>query len=130
MDTLKYCFICIIALMLIFCIREYESRFAFFLRIAVAIGFAAVCASMFSVLYEYINTNAVWVSASEESKEIFTVMLKATGISFIGCISSALCRDSGENGIANSLETFCKLEIIMLCLPIINIIIEKIQNII
>jgi len=129
MDSLKYCLICIAAIILIICIREYENRFAIFIRIAASIGLAVASASMFSGIYVYISNNSSWLNINNESREIFTVMLKMTGISFIGCISSSICRDSGESGIATSLEGICKLEIILLCLPLIDIIIEKIQGV-
>ena len=129
MDSLKYSLIGITALMLILCIREYESRFALLLRIAVTVGLAFVSSSMLGVLYTYVKNNYSWLKMSEDSGRIFDIMLKTTGISFIGCICSGICRDSGESSIANSIESICKLEIILLCIPIIDFIAEKAQNI-
>ena len=129
MDSLKFCLLCIAALILIICIREYENKFALLIRMTVIIGITTASASIFSMIYAYIGNNYIVLSADSESSEIFTSMLKMTGISFLGCISSSLCRDSGENGLANTLEGICKLEIILLCLPIIDYITEKIQSI-
>jgi len=129
MDSTKYILICITALFLILSIREYESKFATLLRIAVSIGIATVSASMFGAIYSYIRNNSSWLNINDDSREIFNVMLKTTGISFLGCISSSLCRDSGENGLANSIESICKLEIILLCIPVIDFITGKIQNV-
>ena len=129
MDSLKYCFFCIAALILVISIREFENRFALFIRMAVSVCITTVCASMFATVFEYINNNALTVSIGEETAEIFSSMLKMTGISFIGCISASMCRDCGENGLASLLESVCKLEIIILCLPIIDSIVDKIQSI-
>lgn len=130
MDSFKYCFVCIAAVFLIICVREYDSRSAHFIRLAVAIGTATISLSMFYTVFCYIKNNFLQINISSEHEEIFSVMLKMTGISFVTSTASRICKDSGENGIAGALEVICKLETVLLCIPLIDIIIEKVQGII
>lgn len=129
MDSLKYSLFVICALVLILCVKEYEGRFAVFLRLSATISTCLVCASLFIPIYDYINSNISLMNVSSENQKIFTTMIKSTGISFIGCIASTICKDSGEASLAGAVENVCKLEIILLCLPIIDIIMEKIQSV-
>lgn len=130
MDSFKYCFICIAAVILIICIREYDNRSAHFIRLAVSIGVATVSISMFYTVFSYIKNNFLWINISSEHEEIFSVMLKMTGVSFVSSTVSSICKDSGEGGIAGALEVICKLETVLLCLPLIDIIMQKVQEII
>lgn len=130
MDSLKYSLFVICALVLILCVKEYEGRFAVLLRLSATISACIVCASLFIPIYDYISSNISLMNVSNENQKIFTTMMKSTGISFIGCITSAICKDSGEASLAGATENVCKLEIIILCLPVIDIIMEKIQGVI
>lgn len=129
MDSFKYSAFCIVAVILIIFMKEYDGRFALLLRMAFSVSAAIACALMFGKVYEYIGSVESVLGLNDEGGEIFRVMLKTTGISFIGCICASICRDSGENGIAGTVETICKLEIILLCIPVINLIFEKIGEV-
>ncbi len=49
-----------------------------------------------------------------------TVMLKALGVGVTVKVAADLCRDCGEEGIAGGVELAGKLEILLLCLPLIS----------
>lgn len=49
-----------------------------------------------------------------------TVMLRALGISLLCRITSDVCRDAGEAGLASGVEMAGKLLILLLCLPLIR----------
>ena len=129
MDSLKYAAVCIVAAVMIIFIKEYDGRFAMLMRIAFSVSAALACTAMFGRIYAYIKEGGGILGLAGESLTVFEVMLKATGIAFVGCVSASICRDSGESGIAAAVETLCKLEIIIMCLPVIDMIIEKIQSV-
>lgn len=130
MDSLRLCAYAIMAVLIIALMREYEGRFVPFLRIAVMIVTAGISISLFAVVYRYVEEGQGYIAINGDVGEIFSAMMKITGISFLGCITSSVCKDTGENGIALAVETVCKLEIILLCLPVIDIILKKIAQII
>ncbi len=91
---------------------------------------AMIFASLiFSEIYDYIKEGESLIGIYGDEGEIFKIMLKATGIAFIGSVSASLCRDSGEGGIASSVELVAKLEILILAIPVIEVIFEKIREV-
>ena len=126
---MKYAAVCIVAAIMIIFIKDYDGRFAMLMRIAFSVSAAIACAALFGKIYSYVREGGSILGLAEESFAVFDVMLRATGIAFVGCISASVCRDSGENGIAATVETLCKLEIIIMCLPVIDMIIDKIQSV-
>lgn len=50
----------------------------------------------------------------------YTVLAKALGIGMVGQFTSELCRDAGESVLASRVEFFCKVEIILLSLPLLK----------
>ena len=129
MNSIKYAAVCISAVVMIIFVKEYDGRFAVLMRIAFSVSCAIVSLALFGKIYGYVREGSSILGLGGDSLAAFDVMLKSTGIAFVGCISSSICRDSGENGIATALETVCKLEIIILCIPVIDLIIDKIQSV-
>lgn len=56
--------------------------------------------------------------------EMIGVMLKALGIAFISRLCADVCRECGENGIAQGVETVAGVLILSLSLPIITEILK------
>ena len=52
--------------------------------------------------------------------EIGSILLKALGVAFLAQICSDICRDCGENSAAAGVELVAKLEILLLCLPMLE----------
>ena len=62
--------------------------------------------------------------------EYLEIIIKALAIAYVTQISSELCRDCGEVGIATGIETVGKIEIIILSLPLINNIVAMSEELI
>lgn len=52
--------------------------------------------------------------------EYFEIALKALGIALLAQISAQICRDCGAAGVANGVELAAKIEIFVLCIPLIG----------
>lgn len=52
------------------------------------------------------------------------LMLRALGLSLLSTICSDLCRDCGEGSLAGGVEMAGKLSIVVLCLPLVEEIME------
>lgn len=50
----------------------------------------------------------------------YTALVKALGIGIVGQFTAELCRDAGEHVLAGRVEFFCKVEIILLSLPLVE----------
>jgi len=64
-----------------------------------------------------------------EKKELFTVLFKAIGISFLVSVCASFCRDLGEDSIAKKLELCGKGAVLSLSLPILEGILEWIDRV-
>ena len=60
----------------------------------------------------------------EVEGEYVSILLRGVGITLLGQITSDICRDCGDSTSANGVELIAKLEIVLLCLPLIDGIIE------
>ncbi len=49
-----------------------------------------------------------------------SVLLRAAGIAVLSELTASLCRELGEGGIAGGVLFFGKLEILVLCLPLVD----------
>ena len=50
----------------------------------------------------------------------YTSLFKALGIGMVGQFTAELCRDAGEPVLASRVEFFCKVEIVLLSLPLVR----------
>lgn len=64
------------------------------------------------------------------SDNYISLIFKATAICFITQITCEICRDSGENAIASVAEMWGRGAITFMSMPILKILIEKINEII
>ena len=56
------------------------------------------------------------------------MLLKMLGITFVAEFSSALCRDAGYQTIAQQIEVFAKLAVLVLGLPVVFSLLEMIKD--
>lgn len=58
-----------------------------------------------------------------------SVLLKAVGITIIGQITSSICKDSGEQALAYTVDIASKIAVLIVSLPVITTIFEFISEI-
>ena len=58
--------------------------------------------------------------SSNEYGEYLGLLIKAAGIGYIGCFSSEVCRDAGENALAARVEFAVRAAILLMSLPLIK----------
>lgn len=59
---------------------------------------------------------------------VFALLIKAVGISLLCGIASDICRDFGENTLANGVENAGKAAIIVLSLPVVKYLLQGAQS--
>ena len=57
----------------------------------------------------------------------FKILIKIIGITYLAEFSSGLCKDAGAATMANQIELFGKLSILVLCMPIMISLLETID---
>ena len=111
--------VCAFAIICVICIiisKSFKGELHFAIKIAGCVLIASAAVIMISPLLKYINELASQTLISE----LFSLLLKALGITLLCKICSDICRDCGENGIASGVETVGKIEILILCVPLIE----------
>ena len=119
--SLRICFLALICVVVSSIIKHVRPDFLPYLRISatVLVGIAAI--GVISPLVTYVESlfSGILIGGELEGS-----VLKALGIALLVQVCADICRDCGENSAASSVELVGKLEILVLCLPLIKRIIS------
>ena len=102
-------------------IRQWRSEFLPLVRLAFVLRFGGAILGMVSPLLSYLRL----FDAESGLEEWISLPIKALGIAVLTQVCSDICRESGEAGLGGGVELVGKVEILLLCLPLI----EKILSI-
>ena len=98
-------------------ISQIKGTFSFAVRIGtliVTLGvLIALASSVFGELYAFVGESA-------EINRYAGVILKALGLALLGHFSSLICKELGSESLSFCVELAAKLEIFVLCLPVIK----------
>lgn len=116
MSEIKVCgfILCILVLCSFF--KNIKSEYSLFIRLAATIGISFLVLTMISPILEYIEK----ISMNTPVSQYIPVLFKALGISLLIHITSDVCHDVGETGLAEKVILFGKIEILTLSLPLIT----------
>ena len=105
-------------------LKQWKSDFLPLLRLAVTVSLALALFGLASPLAEFLKT----LSGTALSDRDAEIPVRALGIAILTQCCADISRDAGENGIAGWVELAGKLEIIVLCLPLINRLLEVVRG--
>ena len=117
MTILKLCMLGLLILTSSTVIKQWKADFLPLIRIGAVVLFGSLLIANAKPLLSLVTTLEVGTVAS--SVHIETI-LKGLGIVILTQISSDICRDSGEGTLASHIETVGKLELLLLCIPLIE----------
>ncbi len=63
-----------------------------------------------------------------EGSSYFTILIKALGVTYLCQFSAGICKDAGFGSLAEQIQVFGKLYIMLSGMPILMAFIETIQN--
>ena len=116
MTTLKLCMVALLVLASSTVIKQWKSDFSPLVRLGTTVLFGTLLIASAQPIFSLINTLA---GESGTLKYVETI-LKGLGIVILTQISADICRDSGEGTLAGHIETVGKLELLLLCIPLIG----------
>ena len=121
-EVLKVCGIAIVSLVLLLVLPRSSSGVGFAIRIAGAVVIFGVLLIIIGEsvqeLLDILSSNSA-LSGDYPSKA-FSLMLKALGITLLCKICADVCRDCGENTLAEGIEGVGRAVILSLCIPVIS----------
>ena len=116
MTILKLCMVALLMLASTSVIKQWKADFLPLIRIGAVVLFGTLLIASAEPLLSLLGT----LSASSGASQYIEIILKGLGIVILTQISSDICRDSGENTLATNIETVGKLELLLLCIPLIE----------
>ncbi len=113
-DIIKIIGIGFISLIVTLILKEYKKDFAIYVSL---VGGMLI---IFLVI-DYLQNIVSFISGLTDSNNDFIILLiKITGISILTEFATSICRDSGENSIANKVDLGGKVIVISLSIPVIS----------
>ena len=120
-ETIKIIGIGLIALILIVIIRQYKPEFTVFISLIAGLIILYFVADKF---IDIINLLKSIGDKSGINKSFLKILIKMTLIAFLAEFAISVCKDSGENAIANKIELGSKAIIVSMSIPIISNLLE------
>lgn len=125
MDIVKISLLGIGGVILGFLIKNTKPEYACLLTLGVGVTILSLAVGKIVYLFEVIAD--IRKQLPMDSKYL-TILLKMTGITYIGQFSAAICKDAGYQTIGSQIELFCKLSIMVLSIPILQALLQTIQE--
>ena len=116
MTILKLCMVALLVLTASSVIKQWKSDFLPLVRI----GAVIICGALLLVGVEPLLTFLNTLGSQTGASPYIETILKGLGIVILTQVSSDICRDSGEGTLASHIETVGKLELLLLCIPLIE----------
>ena len=114
---LKVCMFALLGVSALLLLRQWKADLLPLLRIALWLGLGMTALTLLTPTVRYLQS---LLGESALPAEQITVLFKALGITLLAQNCADLCRDCGENGAAAGVEWVGRLEILLLCLPLIK----------
>lgn len=116
MDLIKLCMVAVLGLAVALIVKQWKSDFLPLIRVGLTVLFGVVVLTAASPLLAYVRELSSLPAVSEYAEVLF----KAMGIAVLSDVCAGICRECGENGIATGVELVGKVELLLLCLPLIG----------
>ncbi len=125
-DVMKVCALGILAAIVGTVLRIMKNELSFAVKVS-------GCVIIFGAALIYMD--GLLVSLEERAalggvSEYVGIMMRCLGVAVICEISSAICRECGENGLSGGVELIGKLEILVIALPLISDILDTVEKLI
>ena len=116
MTVLKLCMVALLMLASTTVIKQWKADFLPLVRIGAVVLFGTLLIASAAPLLSLLDT----LSAGSGASPYLETVLKGLGIVILTQIASDICKDSGEGTLAGHIETVGKLELLLLCVPLIG----------
>ena len=116
MSPAKLCMIAVLGVAVTVILKQWKSDVLPLIRI----GFVILFSTAFLSAVRPLVTFLTGLGAGNETGEYITLLLKALGIAILSDVCANLCRESGEGAIAGGVELVGKVEILLLCVPLME----------
>ena len=121
MDIIKIIGIGFITLIITIILKEYKKEYYIY---AILIGGAIIIFYSIDSIKEIIEFIRRITNNTSFNNEFIVLLLKLTGISILIEYAVSICKDAGENSIANKIDFGGKILLISMSIPVISVTLE------
>ena len=125
-NTLKICALALVAAVCFSLVRRVNPHFDAPMRLASSVVFLGVVIGAMRPLFSYLSG----LIAGSELDRWQGILFSSMGVAFLSHVSAELCRDSGEASIGGYCELIGKVEILLLCLPLISELLSEVEGLV
>ena len=124
MTVLRICMLAMTGLTAAMVLKQWKNDFLPLVRLALALLFAVAAIGAASPVVSYLSG-----LMGRDGIGVYTeILMKALGIAVLTQCCAELCRECGENGAATGVELTGKVQILLLCLPLVNEILSVAES--
>ena len=106
-------------------IRSFRPEFSPFFRVAVTIFVAISVLGVVAPLLAYLTSLMEGTALGEQGSRV----VKAMGVAALTQLCADIGRDCGESSAATGVEMMGRLEILLLCLPLLEQILQTVREV-
>lgn len=125
MDHYFIAIFAIVTVILGIVLRQTRPEYTNFLSMAAGVGIAILVVGKLELVIDGLKQI---MSSIPWNHEYFLTFLKMAGIAYVTEFAADICRDNGSSAMANQLQIFGKLSILVLSLPVFLTLIGTIQE--
>ena len=116
------CFFAVTAVVLSLLLKEQSPRFSLFLGAGAGMMLTSFLFRYLFPVLSFLREN----TETESFQPFLSLLLKALGIGMLVGITSGVCRDLGEAGVADKVELCGRAVILYLSLPVLKTVLETV----
>ena len=107
----------VIGAMLAIQLKGSKAEYGIYVSVAVSIVLFVLISDRLGI---FVRTVKELIAYAHLETSYFSVILKMVGITYIAEFASGICKDAGYQTIAGQIETFAKLTILALGMPVLT----------
>ena len=124
MDTVRLCAVGILVAVISVVLHKWNPQFELPIKLSVAAVFIGLVLSLAAPLVTYVSGLLRESAASPYA----TLVMRALGVAVLTETVGGICRECKEASVASYLEMAGRLEILILCLPLMEEILESVKG--
>lgn len=124
MDAAEICAAGIAVTLLLALLRQWNPAFDLPMKLAAAILFISVLLGLAAPLFSYVRSLLEMTAVKPYAELLF----RALGVALLCEIAGGICRECKETTVGTFVEMAGRLEILILCLPLMEEILESVKG--
>ena len=121
MTVVKISFLSLAGVTLLVLLKKHSPSFTVTAEMSLILAVFLSFSSQFGELYETVH---LLFFETGVSTSFLKIMIKAFGILVIGGITADICKDNGENGVADAVDTVVKLLAFLCAVPLFSSVVK------